>query len=103
MSETTPVACPDCSAVADDNRHLTHDETCPLGLAIDKVVDGDRDWFLTHPDAAERHRPITPIEKQEYLVFGFSDVQLATHVQVTQIAPGVRRRHPYTRTVNRRG
>ncbi len=86
--------CPDCSAV-EANRHLGHDRTCPLGTALDAVMDEDRDWFAAHPFATVRHRPIKTAERTEYRMYGYWEVAHMTHVQVIQLTPGVRLRHPY--------
>ncbi len=86
--------CPDCSAVAVD-RELKHDPTCPLMLAIEAVVDADRDWFAAHPWATVRHRPLHAVERTEYGMFGYSHAARMTHTQVIQVGPGLRARHPY--------
>lgn len=88
------VRCRDCSAVAAD-RQLRHDETCPLGRAIDVVVDEDRDWFRARPSATVRHRPLTVAERIDFRMFGYWEAAYWTHVQVIQVAPGLRCRHPY--------
>ncbi len=88
--------CPDCSAVmVARDRHLEHDETCPLGLALDAVVDEDRDWFAAHPFTTVRHRPLHAVERTEYCMFGYWETAHMTHVQVIQVKPGLRVRHPY--------
>lgn len=83
--------CPDCSATGE---RLTHDKTCPLGLAIDAFCDLGRLWFEQHPGEVRYVRPITWAEQQESLLYGVASILLTTHVVVTQLAPGVRHRHP---------
>lgn len=92
----TQIACPDCSATT-ESRNLAHDPTCPFGLALDRVTDADRDWFAAHPNATVRHRPVVAAEKIEHGIFGFDGIEHTTHVQVIQISPGLRLRHPYVR------
>jgi hypothetical protein len=87
-------ACPDCAAVA-SGRHLTHDETCPLGLAIEAVVADDREWFERRPFAEERWRPITPAETAEIRAFGGIDPGVdptGWRVHISWLADGVRGR-----------
>lgn len=86
--------CPDCSGVEVD-RHLNHDKTCPLGLSIDAVSDEDRDWFAAHPWATARHRRLTVAERIDFRMHGYWEADHWTHVQVIQVQPGVRARHPY--------
>ena len=77
------------------DRHLGHDETCPLGLALDAMMDEDRDWFAAHPFAPVRHRPMKAAERTEYCMSGYWEAAHMTHVQVIQLRPGLRARHPY--------
>jgi hypothetical protein len=86
------IRCPDCSGVEDAMRHLRHDQTCPFGLGLDEQMDDDRVWFEQHPGEVERVRPIFHAERQEQLMYGASAGQIATHVRVTQIRPGLRAR-----------
>jgi len=85
-----PAVCPDCSAVMVD-KHLTHDETCPIGLAIEAICDADRDWFEAHPAATEYRRLVALAEVIEQRTAGvWPDVQ--GWVVVSQIVPGLRMR-----------
>ena len=87
-----PAACPDCSADYVD-QILTHDETCPIGLAIDAICDVDQRWFEAHPEATEYRRPVTTAEVIEQRTAGvWPDVRgrVVGRVLVTQIAPGLR-------------
>jgi len=86
--------CPDCCAVV-VKRNLVHDQTCPLGRAMDALMDEDRDWFAAHPFATVRHRPATAAERTELCLLGYDDVARLPRVQVVQIRPGLRVRHPY--------
>ena len=88
--------CPDCSAVAID-RHMGHDDTCPLGLAIDATMEEDRDWFAAHPFAAMRHRKMKPVERSEFCMFMRWEVlhRDDLHVQVISLPGGSRLRRPY--------
>jgi hypothetical protein len=50
--------CPDCSAVEDAERLLTHDHGCPVGADLDAMRDDDADWFLRHPGVTIRRRAL---------------------------------------------
>lgn len=86
--------CPDCGARSVGNS-LTHDETCPVGRAIDTTMDADRVFFEEHPKATEYRRPVTQAEAVELRTSGaWPDVpgRAVGRVLVTQIEPGLRRR-----------
>ena len=51
---------------------------------IDRVMQQDREYFERHPEATERVRPYVPGE-----VWPLHHLD-ATHVLVTQLAPGIR-------------
>lgn len=90
----TVITCPDCGArLAGQN--LTHERTCPLGLAIDERSAADRAWFAAHPFATEYRRALHWSERAELVLWGlFPDVDGETvgRVLVRQLAPGVRTR-----------
>lgn len=88
----TPADCPDCSARWVDFA-LNHDLTCPLGLAIDAAVADDREWFERHPLHRVRFRESFPSEQEELRHTSGNPGLKVTHVRVTQISSGVRRRH----------
>jgi hypothetical protein len=95
--------CPDCNEIARpteiSSAHLTHADTCPAGLAGDRQMDLDREWFEQHPDAKSYVRPRQPFEFDEVLPpapFGWTWM-----VEVTQVAQGVRRKAPFAIQVMR--
>jgi hypothetical protein len=89
------IACPDCSAV-DEARQLIHDETCPVGLAIDGQRAADRAWFERHPGIASYLRPVNRGELTELQMLGQIPPgadPFATVVSVTRVSDDVRRKH----------
>lgn len=86
--------CPDCSAAVNiTTRSLVHEATCPLGLAIDRVVDTDRHWFETHPEQGSRIRAASWAERAEFgLVSGGLTVPGAQLQVVVRRLPGGRSR-----------
>jgi hypothetical protein len=81
-----PLACPDCAAV-DEGSHLAHDDTCPIGRAIDEMSARDRDWFDRHPAATEHWRAAMP---GDFSLPSLAGVVPQGRVRVRLIAPGVR-------------
>lgn len=57
--------CPDCCATFDADRRLRHEETCPLGRAIEDACNGDKAWFLDNPAETVRVRAATHAEVQD--------------------------------------
>lgn len=89
------ITCPDCNAVATDY-HLTHERSCPLGLAIDERQVADRRWFEAHPYATEYRRAPHWSEIAELKMAGWLpglDCETTGRVLVSQLAPGVRVRN----------
>jgi hypothetical protein len=86
-------SCPDCSARPNGNR-ITHDKTCPLGLAIDKVMEADREWFENHPNSSEYWRPASRAEIQDYAMMTGCEPDYSLEVRccVQQLGPGLRKR-----------
>jgi hypothetical protein len=85
--------CPDCAAVTRSD-HLSHEATCPLGLAMDTVTDADAEWFERHPSANAYRRPITWAEAEELRTLGLmpAGCEIQGRVFVRQLTPGVRTR-----------
>jgi hypothetical protein len=86
--------CPDCTAT-EVNKHLQHDQTCPLGLDIDAVCDADRRFFEEHPGTTHFYRPVMASEISEQRVWGLlldMPGRAVGKVLVTSISPGVRTR-----------
>ena len=55
--------CPDCAVAIDTvTSDLIHEPSCPLYAALERAVDGDRDYFRTHPHTRQRGRPPTMAE-----------------------------------------
>lgn len=81
-------SCPDCTAVGPD---LRHDDTCPVGRALDATGEQDRAWFDAHPDQRQRVRLVEGPERT-YLQLAGCSVASAAFVVVSQLAPGVRTR-----------
>ncbi|NEW49956.1 hypothetical protein GV792_07800 [Nocardia cyriacigeorgica] len=71
---------------------LTHQETCPLGRAVDKQMDRDRRWFAKRPGALVRSRPISAAESAEMVVTcGLPpETRIGGMVTVRYIGQGVR-------------
>jgi hypothetical protein len=67
----------------------------PAGLGIDAMMEADREWFAAHPSADVRYRPMQAAERAEFDMYGYSETARMTHIQVIQVAPGFRVRHPY--------
>lgn len=90
-----PLTCPDCLGVAGDGRHLTHADTCPIGQALDRISQVDRDWFAAHPGATEYYRPLLPgdlhVADLASIVLGTVDGK-PPRVRVRQVAEGIRAR-----------
>jgi hypothetical protein len=93
-----PVArqCPDCAASwepGDEGKGplLSHEDTCPLGRAIDAVTNADREWFAQHPEATSNVRPISQAEMTDLALMGERHTSRST-VEVIQVAPGMRSR-----------
>lgn len=86
------IQCPDCPAQMDATNHLSHDDTCPLGLATDETCLDDRRFFDANPGVRIRCRPLFPMELAEFRAM--DGVRLPGHRQVRVYAmlPGVRRR-----------
>ncbi len=88
------ITCPDCN-VTTIGPHLTHERTCPLGLAVDERCADDRRWFEAHPFATEYRRPPHWSEIADLKMWGLlPDVtgEAIGRVLVHQVAPGVRTR-----------
>lgn len=89
-----PGACADCTATAVDG-DLTHDDTCPIGRALDEMSADDRAFFADRPHAPHRVRPIRWVEVQQLraadLIPAGADLS-GWRVLVRQPAPGVRTR-----------
>jgi hypothetical protein len=97
--------CPDCAAREIDG-HLTHDDTCPLGLGCDEIQADDRFWFELGPSAVTRRRPphwseiadlrrlgLVPTDDEASRVSGTPvTIEPQGDVVVTRIADGVRTR-----------
>lgn len=56
--------CPDCGAPIKDRR-ITHEDTCPIYVGIEKVCDEDREYFVKNPGHPCRIREITRAERLE--------------------------------------
>jgi hypothetical protein len=100
--ETAKVTeCPDCSAplFIRGESGTPHDPMCPFSAAIDAVTQADREWFESHPSAAEYYRPMAKIEgvEQAALQFGLTMTppghQWIGRVRVVKVAPDLRIRH----------
>jgi hypothetical protein len=96
-----PEPCPDCGAVADQQRQIRHQDACPFARALDDVVDGDREYFKTHPAADQRRRPPTMGEMLNMMWVERKSLpeppprhhwEATGIVTVTQCAPGFRTR-----------
>lgn len=85
--------CTDCTAVVHDNE-LKHDETCPIGRALDTMTDNDRAYFEEHPDQTEYVRPFVPFEFPPEVLdpvpFGYQRM-----VIVRKLGEGLRARQPF--------
>jgi hypothetical protein len=92
MTARQPV-CADCTAVLVDS-HLTHDSTCPVGVAEDERLAADRRYFEDHPGAQSFVRQITQSEITELRLVGRIPPgwSAAGTIEVVQIRPGVRLR-----------
>lgn len=92
--------CPDCRGVASlDVALLTHDETCPLRLAGDRVCASDAEWFRQHPLARWRWRDPDLAEHREAAVGGVEFAE-GTRVLVVRLSKGqVRRTFVHRQTV----
>jgi hypothetical protein len=92
-ADATPtVACQDCTATGRDGR-LRHDDTCPVGRALDEMQADDREWFAARPRAPWRVRPIHPAEVALLRHAGAvpPDMDLADwRVRVRQLGPGIK-------------
>lgn len=54
------IKCPDC-----DSTFGNHNPTCPVGLHIDKVIEGDSAYLEEHPEVDVYDRPASWGELQE--------------------------------------
>lgn len=84
--------CPDCTATEVDN-YLQHDQTCPLGLDLDRTSDADRRFFEDHPGARNYWREIRPSEVaglRQAGVIPNVPGKAVGRVRVTNIADGIR-------------
>jgi hypothetical protein len=91
--DAAAVICPDCAAEAVD-RYVTHEKTCPLGLAIDASCAADRAYFEKHPGSKVYWRAIRTSEVDELRMFHvIPDIgRLAGRVTVTRLCDGLRTR-----------
>lgn len=80
--------CPDCSASLESP--AWHEPTCPLALAVERVVADDAAWFAAHPREDSRIRRVTFAERLEMRAMMEFDPPPA--LVVKQMAPGVRTR-----------
>jgi hypothetical protein len=88
------VVCPDCNRRL-ESQQLNHADTCPLGLALDRLMDEDREWFERHPKSKQRRRPIHWVEATDLRLFGQvpPDAAVTGRVVVTLLGPGLRARY----------
>lgn len=91
--------CPDCASVAvpgaKGGSTLKHEGTCPLYGGLEKVCDGDRKFFESHPSTDEYYRPISRAEIIDFeYMLGSRVPEGVYRVRVKQIAPGIRTRQP---------
>ena len=59
-----------------------------------RPADSDKEWFEQNPDQDERLRPITDAELE--MLSDGRQVTAQTHVLITHVAPGVRKRQSVT-------
>lgn len=83
MGLTTP--CPDCGTPGPE---WHHEPTCPLHLALEKVADGDCEWFEAQPHLTERTRRLDPAELSLLRAMGCTEG--SPWVTIRVLAPGVR-------------
>jgi hypothetical protein len=85
-------SCLDCAAQADADNHPTHEPTCPLAGAIEKVTAADVDWFERHPSTDAYRRPIDKAEVEELRHLGLipAGCEVRGRVFVRQLALGAR-------------
>ncbi|MGH3420324.1 MAG: hypothetical protein ACRDQU_03000 [Pseudonocardiaceae bacterium] len=86
------VTCPDCNTRT-TGQHLTHQKTCPLGIAIDERTAADREWFQAHRWASEYRRPLHWSERAELVMWGIwpdVDGDAVGRVLVCRLGPGLR-------------
>lgn len=86
--------CPDCNAEYDRSGYAEHDDTCPLGRAVDEQAADDRDWFAANLDASQRFRNAFPSEQAELRYITGNPALILSHVLVSLTdSPGVRHKH----------
>jgi hypothetical protein len=76
-------------------RELTHDPTCPIGLATDELMVSDRDWFDTRPGVLHRCRAVTSGERMEMGLMAQRPISAESVIHVQQLTPGSRARALY--------
>lgn len=86
-------SCPDCGAEFDADLHLSHEQTCPIGIGVDKASAADRRWFRRHRKCVEYKRPATWAEGVDCaLALGFPGRQLVGTITVRRMGKGARLR-----------
>jgi hypothetical protein len=94
-----PVPCEYCVSTV-DKPIIEHVETCPVSIELERVTDGDRQWFEDHPQATFYYRPVTWSEGAGLLLVDDRVRRLPDEIRLTvtgrvlveQIKPGSRRR-----------
>lgn len=83
-------ACPDCGATP-VARVVTHAETCPISVGVDRITAADARYFARNAKRRKRARPITWAEQAEAeMSCGWRPTG---DVTVWQLQPGSRIRH----------
>lgn len=96
QEDPNPPRCPDCGTAMGDGR-FTHNASCPAGRSAVAAMRSDRKWFLRHPGATERLRPMAWGELAEFRALGADlpeEPGSPWMALVTQVEPGVRTRKP---------
>lgn len=91
------IICPDCGAQMKD-RLLTHEQTCPVGLDIDKVMLMDARYFRRFPKKKFYERELSwgeAIEMRPHLMGSDRSGTLSGRMRVHNIVPGVRGKEPF--------
>lgn len=91
------IICPDCGARMKDRR-LTHENTCPVGLDLDRVMLMDARYFRMYPKKKFYERELSwgeSIEMRPHLTEGDVPGTLNGRVRVYNITPGVRGKEPF--------
>lgn len=85
--------CPDCNSLWTPPNELTHDDTCPLYVGLQRATAADARWFAAHPGKPRRYRRTTTAERSETRLL-YPGAPVDTFVTVRRLAAGAHQ-HTY--------